>query len=181
MINWTATFLSTSYSQLLSSCTFTSTCSKVQTIFNFMCIITKIMMQNTQNNNPRIQSKTMLMAEILVLLKLHGAYLVFTSHQKKPAVHALPIHLPGENIPQFLKDNSASSLICYFHRPNLPEFGTSLTFNITNNIFSILIIKTAFLQTTNSWKLPSIECPCRKYKSTEEGNLMWHTFRQYLP
>ena len=41
---------------------------------------------------------------------------------KKPAVRALIIHLPGENLPQFLKEDSASALIRYFHRPDLPEF-----------------------------------------------------------
>src|ERR1700679_3277745 len=34
---------------------------------------------------------------------------------KKPSVRSLSIHLPGENIPQFLKEDSASSLIRYFH------------------------------------------------------------------
>ena len=36
---------------------------------------------------------------------------------KIPSVRPLSIHLPGENIPQFLKKESASSLIRYFHRP----------------------------------------------------------------
>ena len=36
---------------------------------------------------------------------------------KIPSVRSLTIHLPGENIPQFLKEESASSLIRYFNRP----------------------------------------------------------------
>ena len=36
---------------------------------------------------------------------------------KNPSVRSLTIHLPGENVPQFLKEESASSLIRYFHRP----------------------------------------------------------------
>lgn len=49
----------------------------------------------------------------------------FKTTSKEPSVNCLPIHLPGENIPQFnhtASGGSASLLIRYFHRPNLPQF-----------------------------------------------------------
>ena len=47
--------------------------------------------------------------------------------QKQPAVTALAIHLPNQNIPQFrTQGSSTSSLIHYFHRPQTPSFASLL-------------------------------------------------------
>jgi hypothetical protein len=51
----------------------------------------------------------------------------FEITSKDPSVTCLPVHLPGENIPQFTQGTSdqgstTSLLIRYFHRPNLPQF-----------------------------------------------------------
>jgi hypothetical protein len=51
----------------------------------------------------------------------------FEITSKDPSVTCLPVHLPGENIPQFAQGTSdqgstMSLLICYFHHPNLPQF-----------------------------------------------------------
>lgn len=55
----------------------------------------------------------------------------FDVTSKEPSVTCLPVHLPGQNIPQFFQgDNrlssSASLLIRYFHRPSLQDFDALL-------------------------------------------------------
>ena len=51
----------------------------------------------------------------------------FQITMKNPTVRALTVHLPGQNIPKFLANDTTSSLIRYFHRPPLPQF-TNLTY-----------------------------------------------------
>jgi hypothetical protein len=58
------------------------------------------------------------------LIAPEAAWCILGFHltNKVPSVRSLSIHLSGENIPQFLKEESASSLIHYFHRPPQPLF-----------------------------------------------------------
>ena len=118
MTNWIAIFLWTSYTQSLSSYTFTSTCSKALTILNY----------NEENNPDGLEQqlkneiKDYVNGQYLGSIEAAWHMLGFHITTKTPAVCALPVHLPGENIPQFLKEDSASLLIHYFHRPNLPQF-----------------------------------------------------------
>ena len=55
----------------------------------------------------------------------------FDITSKEPSVDCLPVHLSGQNTPQFAggssHGSSASLLIRYFHRPHLPQF-TSLLY-----------------------------------------------------
>lgn len=51
----------------------------------------------------------------------------FEITSKEPSVSCLPVHLPGQNIPQFTlgedsQGSTASLLIRYFHRPNILQF-----------------------------------------------------------
>ena len=100
---------------------------------------------------------------------------------KKPSVRPLSIHLPGQNIPQFLKEDSASSLIRYFHRPSNPQFDniTYIQYN-QQYIFYHIIQKMTFLQMTNSLKLLSPEYLFVKSENEDEGVKMSHAFKQYL-
>lgn len=56
--------------------------------------------------------------------------LSFDITSKEPSVTCLPVHLPGQNIPQFgqgdREHSSVSLLMCYFHRPHLPQFANLL-------------------------------------------------------
>jgi hypothetical protein len=88
---------------------------------------------------------------------------------KNPSVRSLSVHLPGENIPQFLKEESASSLIRYFHRPLEPSF-EHLTYIQYNQDYIAyhyseddILADDEFLETT----IPNV--PLRKIRKRRHG------------